>query len=308
MFNYYTISLLIGGFSALISGIIVLIHNYNRHENQVWFALTVSTAIWSLGYFSLIVSKTHQIALLSNWILHIAAILIPLFYYILILILTNSFIKNKILFISFSIIASVFIVISPSTYFVLDVIPKVNFNYAPVPGPLYILFFLYFFLLVFIGILTTAKSAYNETNKLKRLRLIYTIIFTIAASVGGGSSFLTTFFPTIPPYLLILFSIYPVISGYAIFKHQLFSVKVIAIETVIFSFWLFILMRIFFAKDIHEMLILSLFLLVAIVLGITFIRNVLLVIKQREQIEKLTENLDQAYGHIEDLNKNLVQK
>lgn len=302
-FNYYTISLLIGGFTALISGIVVLIHDRKRVENQAWFALTISTAVWSFGYFSMTISQSHYIGLLSNWILHYAAILIPLFYYLLVLIITNSFEKNKIVFIFFSIIAFLFTVINPLSIFIFDVIPKVGFNYAPVPGQFYILFFLYFFAIVISGILTTAKSAYYETNKSIRSRLIYTIIFTIFASIGGGSVFLTTFFTTIPPYLLILFSIYPAISGYAILRYQLFEVKLIITQIFIFSLWIFILIRILLAESIREQIANSILLIITILLGMFLIRSVKREVSQREKIEKLATDLKKANTRLLELDK-----
>jgi len=98
-FNYYTISLLIGGFTAIISGFIVLAQNRYRLENQVWFALTMSTAIWSFAYFFMTVAESPHIAQLSNWVLHYAAIFIPLFYYLLVLVITDTYQKNKIFFV-----------------------------------------------------------------------------------------------------------------------------------------------------------------------------------------------------------------
>ena len=134
-FNYYTICLLLGGFTALISGLVVLIHNKQGAENQAWFALTFCTAIWSFGYFAMTASTTQEFGNLSNWVLHFAAIFIPLFYYLLVLVITNTFNKYKLLFIFYTLCAFLFTVFNLSSIFLGPTIPKVGFNFPPVPGP-----------------------------------------------------------------------------------------------------------------------------------------------------------------------------
>src|SRR6185369_392202 len=137
-FNYYTISLLIGGFTALISGFLVFAHDRKRPENQAWFALTMCTAIWSCGYFSMTISGSHESGVISDWILHYAAIFIPLFYYLLVLIITGSTERHRRTFGAFTILAFLFTLVNLSPLFIRDVVPKVGLTFVPVPGPLYV--------------------------------------------------------------------------------------------------------------------------------------------------------------------------
>ena len=283
-FNYYTISLLIGTFTALISGFVVIIHDYKRLENQAWFALTMCTAIWSSGYFYMTVASTHDQGFLGNWILHYAAIFIPLFYYILVLIITDTLKKYKVKVIIYTIIAFLFTSINLSPLFVSDVMPKVGFNFAPVPGPLYILFFLYFVLLVVDGLITTSIVAVKTNDKTIRARLWYTVIFTIAASVGGGSVFATTFLTVIPPYPIILFSIYPAISGYAILRYQLFDVRVVTAQIFTFTLWIFIFIRVLFSETLQDQVINVALLLITIIVGLLLNRSVKKEVKSREAL------------------------
>ena len=302
-FNYYTVSLLIGAFTALISGFVVIIHDHKRLENQAWFALTMCTAVWSSGYFYMTVAATHDEGFIGNWILHYAAILIPLFYYILVLIITGTLKRYKNKVIAYSVVAFVFISINLTPLFVSDVIPKVGFNYAPVPGPLYIFFFLYFALLVIDGIVTTFFVAMKTEDKAIRARLWYTIIFTIAASVGGGSVFATTFLTVIPPYPIILFSIYPAISGYAILRYQLFDVKVVTAQIFIFTLWIFIFIRTLFSETLQEQLINAVLLLITIGVGLLLNRSVKKEVKAREKIEVLAKDLQSVNDRLRELDK-----
>ncbi len=302
-FNYYTISLLIGGFTALISGFVVMANSRRRPENQAWFALTICTSIWSFSYFFMTVAQNKESGLLANWVLHYAAIFIPLFYYLLILIITDSFKKNKIIFWIFTTLATFFTVFNLSPLFVSDVISKVGFNYAPVPGPIYFLFFLYFVILVMVGLVTTVIAAAKTKDKPTRARLLYTMLFTVAASLGGGSVFLTTFFVTIPPYLIILFSIYPAISGYAILRYQLFDVKVITTQVLIFLVWTFILFRVLLAESSREQIVNSALLFSIILLGLFLIKSVKKEVSQREKIELLATDLTKANDRLVELDR-----
>jgi len=302
-FNYYTISLLLGAFTALISGFVVMAHDRKKEENQAWFALTMCTAIWSSGYFYMTVSSTTDQGLLGNWILHYAAILIPLFYYILVLIITGTLQQHVRKLYIYSAIAFAFLVINLSPLFVETVIPKVSFNFAPVPGPLYILFFFYFVVIVIDGLFTTGFAIKNTKDRSMRRKLFYTMVFTIAASLGGGSVFATTFLTIVPPYLLILFSIYPAISGYAIMRYQLFDVRVVSTQVFIFSLWIFIFVRVLLSRSFQEQILNLILLFVTIILGLLLNKSVMKEVESREKIELLAEDLEKANIRLTDLNR-----
>jgi signal transduction histidine kinase len=302
-FNYYTISLLLGAFTALISGFVVIVHDYKRQENQAWFALTMCTAIWSSGYFYMTVATTYEQGMLGNWILHYAAILIPLIYYVLVLIITNTLQSHKPKIVIYSIIAFFFTTINLSPLFVSSVIPKVGFNYAPVPGSFYIFFFIFFVVLVMDGLITTFRALRTAKDKPTRARFWYTIIFTIAASVGGGSVFATTFLNVIPPLPLILFSIYPAISGYAILRYQLFDVKVVSAQILTFALWIFIFVRVLLSSSFQDQVLNSVLLVITIVLGLLLIRSVVKEVESREKIELLAKDLEKVNARLTDLDR-----
>ncbi len=302
-FNYYSISLVIGAFTALISGFIVVIRDPKRPENQAWFALTMCTAIWSGGYFYMTIAGSQFQGMLGNWILHYAAIFIPLFYYLLVLTITDTVSKHKIKFTIYTIIAFIFTVVNLSPSFVSDVIPKVGFNYAPVPGYLYIYFFMYFVGLVVDGLITTLLIAIKEKDKSKRTKLIYTLIFTIAASLGGGSVFATTFLTVIPPYPIILFSLYPAISGYAILRYQLFDVKVVTAQVFTFILWIFIFTRVLTSESLKEQALNLILLVVTIILGLLLNKSIKKEVRQREHIEALATDLQKANDRLTELDR-----
>lgn len=301
-FNYYTVSLLIGGFMAFVSGLLVLLNDKEKRENQAWFAMTVSTSIWSFGYFFMTITGSKANASIANLVLHDAAIFIPLFYFLLVLFSTKNYEKFKYLFYTFCLVAIVFLFINPLNDFVSDLVPKAGFNFAQVPGPLYIYYFIYFSVLVTLGIAVSLYSIFKSDNEDQKIRYRYIIYFTLAAAIGGGSVFATTFFG-IPPYPLILFSLYPVITGYAILRHQLFNVKVIAAQLITFILWFSILVRMFFASSVKEQFANAVLFFISIFLGILLIRSVKKEVNQREKIESLAADLETANSHLKELDQ-----
>lgn len=302
-FTYFTISLLIGAFTAIISGFVVLNQDRKKHENQAWFALTMCTAVWSSGYFYMTIADSRDQGMLGNWILHYAAIYIPLFYFVLVTLITNKIdIYRKRIYL-YGLFAFLFTIINLSTLFIKDVTPKVGFNYAPVPGPLYILFFAYFVIIVANGIYISLITIRDTKLRRDKNRLIYTVIFTIAASIGGGSVFATTYFGSIPPYPLILFSIYPAISGYAILRYQLFNVRIVSTQIFLFALWAFIFARILFSASFKEQILNLLLLLVTMVLGILLNRSLIKEVESREKIELLAQDLEKANVRLTDINR-----
>lgn len=301
-FDYYSISLLIGGFSALISGFVVYIHNHKTLENISWFFFNLTSAIWSFGYFATINATTSESAFIYDWILHIAAILVPLFCLLSVVSITDTYKKNKIVIIISAILGLFFLVITPTKLFINGVIPKAIFNFVPDAGPLYIYFTIYFFALAFY-ILYILFKKYYQSKDIEHQRYKYIIFFTAIGSVGGGSVFFLTFNIPILPYPLILFSLFPLVSIYAIFRYQLFNIKVITTEVLVFSLWIFILVRTLLSVSLVDRLINIGLLISIVVAGILLMRSVLLEVKQRERLQLLTTQLSIANEKLKGLDK-----
>ena len=217
-FDYFSISLLLGGFTALLSGFVVFIHNRSNIENIAWLLSNVTSAIWSFGYFATITSNSHEMAYYSDWVLHSAAVFIPVFYLLSVLSITGEYHKHKIHLVVTALIGFVFLVMVPTQLFIKDVIPKAHFNYVPDAGPAYIYFTIFFFTVVFYALYFVFKKLGTVIDPVQKARLRYIIIFTIFGFGGGGSVFFLTFNINILPYPIILFSLYPAVSGYAIFR------------------------------------------------------------------------------------------
>ncbi len=300
--NYFNISLFLGGLVAIGSGAFVFFNDPHKRENIAWMLLNLVTAIWSFGYFSMLLSPSKLAAINSDWILHIGAILIPIFYFYFIVHLTKTAKKYQMLTVLFSVFAVAFLIISKSTLFVADVFPKAPLAFAPDAGPLYIYFTVYFFAIVLIAewilLLTILKQ-----KDLERTRLLYVLFSSSAGFIGGGSVFLLTFNINIPPYPLILFSLYPLIITYAILRHHLFNIKVISAELFTFAIWGLLFSRVLVSPTFEDQVITSGLLIATIISGIFLIRSVGKEIESREEIERLATDLSRANNRLQELDQ-----
>lgn len=294
VFDYFSISLLLGGFIALLSGLVVFVHNHKTVENIAWFLFNITSAIWSFGYFATINAPNHQFAYYSDWILHSAAILVPLFCLLSVISITKNYYKHKIPVSILSIAGLIFLISAPTNFFIRDVIPKANFNYVPDAGPLYIYFAGYFFIIVVYVLVVLYNAILSSKDSLEKRRLKFMFVFTAVGSIGGGSVFFLTFNVPFLPYPLILFPLFPLISIYAIFRLQLFDVRVITTEAIVFFLWIFILIRTIISISLADIIVNSGLLVALVIGGVLLIRNVIKEVKLREQIEKLADDLQTA--------------
>lgn len=302
-FDYFTLTLLLGGFTALLSGLLVMIHDHKNTENQTWLMLNLSSAVWSFGYFAMTISTDSSSAYIYNVILHAAAILIPLFYFLFTLTATSTFLSHKKVFYTSVALAFIFEVFNATTYFVKDVVPKAPFKFAPEPGPLYIYFTIYFFAIVLYSIYIEYKRYKNTEDKIRKQTLKYIILFTLAGFGGGGSVFLLTFNIPLAPYPLILFSLYPAISGYTIFRYQLFNIRVIGAQFLTFALWIFIFIRLVLSNSSQERYLNIVFLSITIIIGLLLIKSVIKEVKNREHTEQLAHELEVVNVRLKELDQ-----
>lgn len=300
IFDYYSLSLFLGGVVAIASGAIVFFSRDPGRVRMPWMYLNLSTAVWSFGYYMMITSPSKEIAWFSNVVLHIGAVLIPVlyFYFVAALIEVESFVKK--LKPLFTVLTVGFVALCPTEVFVRDVIPKDPFPFAPDAGPLYIFFTIYFFAItVSAGLMLLYKIFISD--KEASVRLLYVFLSSFAGFVGGGSVFFLTFNIPLPPYPIVFFTFYPLIITYAILRHRLFSIKVITTEIVTFAIWIVLLFRMLLATEQQEQIIDLSILLCTLVLGIFLIRSVYREVEQRERIEVLATELERANNQQESL-------
>ncbi len=97
--------------------------------------------------------------------------------------------------------------------------------------------------------------------------------------------------------------IFIIFTAYAIVKHQLFNIKLITTETIVIALSLALLIEVFISENIVDYIVKGIIWLLATYGGYQLIKSVKREIRQREQIQKLADELKHANEHLKDLDK-----
>lgn len=291
-FNYFNISLFVGGLVALIAGIFPYINSKTK-ANKVWLFLNIAVAVWSFGYFSMISTNQKQIAWVSQIIMHFGATFIPVLYLNFVLEITEKIkaykSKLRLIYIWTFLLAT----LVPTKLYIADVIPKFIFKYVVDAGPLYIYFALYFWAVAIYAAIILGRTCFEKKGT-ERLQLIYLFISQIGF-LGGGSVFFLTFNISIPPYLLSLFAMYPLLITYAMSRYKLLNIKMVATEFFIFAIWIFLLVRFMLSTSNQDFMINFVVFISVVFFGILVLKNATKEQKHREQIEEYARKIKMAY-------------
>ncbi len=173
-------------------------------------------------------------------------------------------------------------------------------------GPLYIFYVVYilaYFLYSFYRLYVKFKTSQNKVEKSQSLYLY------IGYSIAGNVSFLTNLL--LPWFHYFTFNWVGQISTilmvmcatFAIFRHHLFNVKVIATEIFVGSLWIFVLIRVILETSTEEKISNAVLLVVTIIVGSFLVKSVIKEVETREKIEILAKDLEQANTRLKELDQ-----
>ncbi len=90
---------------------------------------------------------------------------------------------------------------------------------------------------------------------------------------------------------------------YSILKFRLFNIKVITSEILVFTLWIFVLVKFFLSNTVQDQIINAALLLLLTIVGIFLIRSVIKEVSQREKIELLAIDLSKANTRLTELDR-----
>ena len=77
-------------------------------------------------------------------------------------------------------------------------------------------------------------------------------------------------------------------------KHKLFNSKVAATELLVFTIWIFLLIRVWNAKNLQDLAVDGSLFALTVFVGVLLVRSVIKEIEQKERLEKLSKELEAA--------------
>lgn len=283
--------------SMLILGVFVYINNKQGAINKSFLALTFSSIIWITAVLVIYSSKTYLVVLISARLAFGGAILIglSLFYFSYYFPKNNSYKLRHVLVIIPAILILSISLFTP--YLIEDIHAIENTKY----GQGYYLFVIYFFTTLGVSIFNQiSKRNYLDTTESIQAKYVLTglsitIIIALTTNLIIPMAIGTSAYSKYGPLATIFFIIF---TAYAITKHHLFNIKVIATEILTALMAIMLLVRIPLSKTPGELAFNLVFFHIFLVLGILLIRTVWQEIHRAQEVEKLNREKIDAYDKI----------
>ncbi len=290
--------------------IATVVYLQNRRDRTLiayaLFGLVV--ALWGFGVTSFLSSTNERVTDFSARFLYFAGGLIPVCFYYFSLVF-NSQEKLKLWQ---KIVLVVPAIVLFFLYFASDLIisgysvSEKNIKYFTY-GPLRIIFDanLWLFFVLALRELLRCWEKFKNDSVLK-IQILYItlgtyLVLLIAGPTNVIAPLLSVFdYIWIGPTATIL---WVMLVTYAIIKHRLFDMKIIAAEAVTFVFWTLLLVRIFLSETPRDWFLNAALFFVFIVLGIFLIKSSIKESLARERIEKLASELKIANDELRRLDR-----
>lgn len=304
----YQIVFAITAVGALVFAASVLFKKSSKRTffETMYCLLSLSIAIWAMGRFKLLFSETQQDALFWIHAVYNGSTLVYVFFLHTILIFLDINRKRKSILAFFYAISLIAFFtnnldwITGSQYFIQNVAPKMRFQFYETAGPIHIIHIFNSLSIPLYALIEMVRFLRRFTgDKLRQLQFI--IFSSILGFLGGNSILFLVYDIQIEPFLLILVPFHLVTLVYAITKHHLFNIKVIATELVIFSLWLFLLIQVFLSETLSGKISDITLLALGIFLGVLLIKSVLREVEQRSKLEALAKELAAANEKLQKL-------
>jgi signal transduction histidine kinase len=299
-------------FSTLISflvfflGIFVYTSNPKKIINLTFFGLTATIVGWAASIIFVFNIHNEVISFLSARLAFAFSTWVAFFLYYF----TYHFpMKNKNYHppLRWILVGTITVFIFSSfTPYVLEDIQMTAVGQTNKYGDGYFVFALYF-----VGFI--AASFYNLLSKRKHMNAIQkkqTNLILAGFFISSLSAFTTNFVltritesATVSQYGPLMVVFFVAFSAYAILRHRLFNIKIIAAELLTFVIWFVLFMQTILAETIEAAVINGSLFVFVLVFGMFLIRGVIKEVEQGEKMRILSSKLERTNKELEELDK-----
>ncbi len=290
-------------------GFLVYFTNRKNRINQLFLLLILGVGIWMTGIIliPMISGFNLNLVLLVGRVPFFGASLLAIAFLFFSQLFPRKHLKLPLIInIFFSVLTIALIYTSLGTKFIIEDMVLTNGIYEPSFGTLYPLWGLLFLSIMLFGMILLGWK-YKITKGIERIQIKYFFIGAILSTLIAITTNLliplighSSMYWQFGPFALIFLVIF---TSFAITKHHLFNIRVILTEVLVSIVSLTLLIDLMLSKSTSLIILKSITLLAFIYLGISLIKSVLKEIKRREQLEKLTRQLEEANISLKKLDK-----
>ncbi len=276
--------------------LIIAVYRSNRHSatNIIFVFLSISILLWVWSGYASGLSFIAPLALFFHRLaIFFAAPMSALFLLLAYTLPSSKLLIKKYTFWIIVVLTILMMAVNISPYAFVGTDGVSN----PIPGPGLIPFGIISSLFSLFAVYNLCKK-YTAAEKGERLqfRIVLIGIFSILLLI-----IITILIPIIIlksgaflPFLSIYALIFLGMTAYAIIQYQLFNIKIILTEAVVFMIWIILFSEIFVSKTPTAKAVDILVFVVTVIFGILLIRSVRREIEQRTKIQKLADELEKA--------------
>lgn len=294
--------------SSALLALLVYNSDHRSKANRLFFGIASSIIFWNIfSYFAY--SAGNDIKATIFFRLNFLAVTSTLlfFYFFSINFPLKSKHTNKYITYLISILGAALIIVTPITNWVIK-IASTSTNNLKVEIGLFGYIFYFFVFLVSAATLFNLTKKYASLDTISKSKVLYFIVGIFIYT------FLNIFFNFIIFFLFPLqtrltqFGDFSAIfllgfTAYAIIKHQLFNIKIIATETTVVALSVGLIIEVFMSNDLNESLLKLLVWVLATYGGYVLIKSVKVEIKQKEELANLANALENANTKLQELDE-----
>jgi two-component system, NtrC family, sensor kinase len=229
--SLFTGSCLATGLLSLLFGAFVVYMNPRGMLNILWFSVSFSVALWSIGLGMMTSALNYSSATFWLQVHYLGAILIPVVFLHFVLQFEKR--SNNILLVGGYGLAALFIVFS-NLGLLVDTIPRPGFNFYTEARNFYPLYVLFFFSSVTYAHYLLINY-YRRSGEKKREQVKYLFIGSGLGFLGGSTAFFPVFNWPIFPYGMYLVAIYIALIGYSIVRYHLMNITVVVNRSLAYA-------------------------------------------------------------------------
>ena len=237
LLQHHLLALALTAFSCIALGIFVLINNPKRWLNRLFALHSFALAGWSATEpWSILLVSSKATGMFWLRLEHIPVFLLPPLIFHLVAVLLELRTTRYFIRLGYC-LSALFICGIPFPLLLARQVPKYYVPLWLVPGPLYILFVIFFW--AYIGVsLWYLWRGYHAASGIRRLQIKYFFVASLLGYLGGSTDFLLVYniyIPWLSPYALYAVPIYKLITAYAILQHHFLDIRIVVRKSLIYS-------------------------------------------------------------------------
>ena len=207
-----------------------------------WSVMNFFVSVWFISFSIIITTSSQQTAILFRYFMDFSAIFASYLWFLFTKYFCNT--NNQFLNISSLILFLTTVLLNFSSYFIADMVPKLDFNYYVNANIGYFIFLFFVIYSLFSGSYLLISKIISTKSNREREPLKWILYSSIIGFIGLGGAFLPSIGIMIKPYSIILFSLFFIFTTYTIYKHEIFGTRFYLLQIFISILWMFLAIKI----------------------------------------------------------------